>query len=187
MGKIHKYMYDSVVIKNLPANAGDARDVGSTPGSGRPPEIGISQYPCLENAMNREAWLAVLYGVAKSGIRLREWARAHTYIKRLYHQVPNKYLITRVVSARGGSHCACMNARSYSHVRLCDLMDYSLLGSSGHRILKARILEWAAIPSFGGSSQPRDQTVFSCGYWNAGRYFLLLSHQGSPDTHYTCA
>ena len=72
MGKIHKYMYDSVVITNLPADAGDARDVGSTPLSGRPPEIGISQYSCLENAMNREAWLGVLYGVAKSGIRLRE-------------------------------------------------------------------------------------------------------------------
>ena len=72
MGKIYKYIYDSVVIKNLPASARDARDVGSAPGSGRSPEIGISQYSCLENPTDRGAWLATLYGVAKSGIKLRK-------------------------------------------------------------------------------------------------------------------
>ena len=39
---------------------------------------------------------------------------------------------------------------------LCDLGDYSLQGSSGHGILRARILEWAAISSSRGSSCPRD-------------------------------
>ena len=46
------------VIKNLPANAGDARDLDSTPGSGRSPGVGSGnalQYSCLENSMNREA------------------------------------------------------------------------------------------------------------------------------------
>ena len=46
------------VIKNPPANAGDARDVGSMSRLGRPPEVGNSnplQYSCLENSMDRGA------------------------------------------------------------------------------------------------------------------------------------
>ena len=39
---------------------------------------------------------------------------------------------------------------------LCDPMDYSLPGSSVHGILQARILEWVAISSSRGSSQPRN-------------------------------
>ena len=41
---------------------------------------------------------------------------------------------------------------------LCDPMDYSVPGSSVHRILQARILEWVAIPFSRGSSQFRDRT-----------------------------
>ena len=44
----------------------------------------------------------------------------------------------------------------------CDPMDYSLLGSSVHGILQARIREWVAIPFSRWSSQPRDQTWVSC-------------------------
>ena len=39
---------------------------------------------------------------------------------------------------------------------LCDPVACSPPGSSVHRILQARILEWAALPSSRGSSQPRD-------------------------------
>ena len=45
--------------KNLPAIAGDIRDVGSIPGLGRSPGEGngnLLQYSCLENPMDREAW-----------------------------------------------------------------------------------------------------------------------------------
>jgi len=44
------------VVKNLPANAGDARDTGSIPESGRSPGVGNGnplQYSCLENPMDR--------------------------------------------------------------------------------------------------------------------------------------
>ena len=41
---------------------------------------------------------------------------------------------------------------------LCDPMDGSPPGSSVHGILQARILEWVALPSSRGSSQPRDET-----------------------------
>ena len=53
------------VIKNVPANAGDA---GSIPGLRRSPGEGNGnplQYACLENPMNRGAWWATVQGVAK--------------------------------------------------------------------------------------------------------------------------
>ena len=50
------------VVKNLPANAGDA---SSIPGSGRSPGGGTGNpfhYPCLENSMDRGAWQATSMG-----------------------------------------------------------------------------------------------------------------------------
>ena len=58
-----------LVLKNLPASAGDIRDVGLIPGSGRSPGGGNGnplQYSCLENPMDREAWQATVHRVAKS-------------------------------------------------------------------------------------------------------------------------
>ena len=48
-----------LVVKNQPAKAGDAADMGLIPGSGRSPGVGNGnplQYPCLENSMGRETW-----------------------------------------------------------------------------------------------------------------------------------
>ena len=53
---------------------------------------------------------------------------------------------------------------------LCDPMGYSPPGSSIHRILKERMLEWVGIPFSRGFSQPRDQTQVSC---IAGRFFTV--------------
>ena len=50
------------MVRNLPANAGDARDVGSLPGSGRSPRRGPGnplQSSCLENSMDRGVWQAI--------------------------------------------------------------------------------------------------------------------------------
>ena len=61
------------VVKNPPANAGDARDSGSISGLGRSPGEGNGyplQYSCLENCMDRGAWRAIVHGVAKSWTRL---------------------------------------------------------------------------------------------------------------------
>ena len=49
------------VLKNPPANAGDTRDVGLTPGGGHGNPL---QYSCLRNPMDRGAWRATVYGVA---------------------------------------------------------------------------------------------------------------------------
>ena len=54
---------------NLPTNAGDIRDMGSIPGSGRSPGRGHGnplQYSCQENPMERGAWQTTVPGVAKS-------------------------------------------------------------------------------------------------------------------------
>ena len=56
------------MLKNLPNNAGNARDLGSDPGSGRSPGGGHGnplQYSCLENPMDRGAWRAAVHGVGK--------------------------------------------------------------------------------------------------------------------------
>ena len=58
-----------VVVKNPLANAGDTRDVGSMPVSGRFPGGGHGnpvQYSCLENPMDRGAWWAKVCKVTKS-------------------------------------------------------------------------------------------------------------------------
>ena len=55
------------VVKNPPANAGDA---GSIPGLGRSPGEVTNyplQYSCLGSTMDRGAWWATIHGVAKSG------------------------------------------------------------------------------------------------------------------------
>ena len=67
------------VIKNPPANAGDPRDAGLIPGSGRSFGEGNGnplQDFCLENPMDRGAWRATVHGVAKSQTQLK-WLSMH--------------------------------------------------------------------------------------------------------------
>ena len=57
------------MVKNPSANAGDIRDPGSIPESGRSLGGGHGnplQYSCLENPMDRGVWWATVHGVAKS-------------------------------------------------------------------------------------------------------------------------
>ena len=57
-------------VKNMIANAGDTRDVGSIPGSGRSPWRKKWQLTPVflpgENPMGRGAWQATVHGVAES-------------------------------------------------------------------------------------------------------------------------
>ena len=72
-----------LVVKNLLANAGDIRDAGSIPGSGRFSGGGHGkplQYSCLENPKDRGVWHATFHRVAKSWTRLKRLsARACTH------------------------------------------------------------------------------------------------------------
>ena len=59
----------ALVVKNPLANAGDIRDEGSVPGSGRAPGGGHGsplQYSYLENPMDRGAWQAAVHRVTES-------------------------------------------------------------------------------------------------------------------------
>ena len=62
-----------LVVKNPPANAGDAGDMGLIPGSGRSPgggTVNSPQYSCLENPTDRGTWCTILYGVTESQTQL---------------------------------------------------------------------------------------------------------------------
>ena len=64
-----------LVIKNLPANAGDVRETDSIPGMGRSPGEGNGnplQYSSLENPMDRGAWQATVHRVEQSQTWLKQ-------------------------------------------------------------------------------------------------------------------
>ena len=79
----------ALVVKNLPANAGDVKGTGSIPGSERFPGGGNGsppQYSCVENPMDRGAWWATIHRVTKSRTRLKQlsmymsqsrWLKSH--------------------------------------------------------------------------------------------------------------
>ena len=92
----------ALVVKNLPANAGDITDVGLIPGLGRSPAGGHGnplQCSCLENPMDRGAWWAAVHRIAKSVTQLKQLsthARMHihthkyTYTYTFKYQLPSK-------------------------------------------------------------------------------------------------
>ena len=64
-----------LVVKNLPANAGDVRDTDLIPGLERSPGGGHSnplQYSCLENPMDRGSWQATVHGITKDSEKTEE-------------------------------------------------------------------------------------------------------------------
>ena len=66
-------------LKDLPDSAGNTRDTGLIPGSGRSPGVGNSsplQYSCLENSMDRGTWQATILGLKK--VR-HDWASKHKH------------------------------------------------------------------------------------------------------------
>ena len=71
----------ALVVKHLPANAGDIREAGLIPLLGRFPgggRVNALQYSCLENPMDGGAWQAIVHGVARSRTRLKRLSRRNT-------------------------------------------------------------------------------------------------------------
>ena len=69
-----------LVVKNLPVNSGDIKDVGSVLGSGRSSGAGHSnplQFSCLKNPIDRGAWWATVHGITKSWTRLKKLSMQH--------------------------------------------------------------------------------------------------------------
>ena len=68
------------VVKNLPDNAGEARDEGLIPGSGRSPGVGNGnplQCSCLQNPLDRVSWWATVHGVTE--LDITEPLHTHTH------------------------------------------------------------------------------------------------------------
>ena len=78
--------------------------------------------------------------------------------------------------------CACVCS---SCLALCPPMDCSPPGSSVHGILQKRIVDWVAMPSFRGSSQPRDEIHISSSPALASRFFTPSTTNGQITTSAT--
>ena len=88
----------ALVVENLPASAGDIRDMGLIPGSGRFRGGGHGnplQYSCLETPTDRETWRATVHRVPKSQTQLKQ-LNMHTCIL-LSNAVPRSWLLEQVL------------------------------------------------------------------------------------------
>ena len=133
------------MVKNLPANEEDARDVGLIPGLGRFPGGGNGnplQYSCLENSMDRGAWWDTVHGVTKSWTQLSMHIHIY-YVLRLASlriiEILPRYLFQSL--SRFIPHDAAAKSLQ-SCPTLCDPIDGSPPGSAIPGILQARTLEW---------------------------------------------
>ena len=104
----------ALVVKNLPANAGDVGGMGSIPGSGRSPGGGHGNplhYSCLENPMDREDRGLQSIG-SQSRTRLKQ--------QHIYRHEEFGGLMSMVISLRSCFHRKMLLLLSHiSHVRLC--------------------------------------------------------------------
>ena len=88
----------ALVVKNLPANLGDVRDVDLVPGLGRSPEEGNAnplQYSCLENPMDGGAWLVTVHGIAKSWTLLSDFIIYVLNNSIFYYRISKKLFLSQ--------------------------------------------------------------------------------------------
>ena len=79
--------HGTLVVKNLPVNAGNLGDVGSIPGSGRAWSRGTATHSSILTwriPMDRGAWWATVHRVAESQTQLNQLS-THTF--RIFHQI----------------------------------------------------------------------------------------------------
>ena len=87
------------MVKNLPANEGDAKDAGSVPGSERSPgeENGNPlQYSCLENPMDRGVWWATVHGLQRIG---NDLSTEYTGTHQIKHSPSQAFVFQRTLVA----------------------------------------------------------------------------------------
>ena len=161
---IKKMSQVALVVKNPPASAGDGRDAGMIPRLRRSPGGGCSnplQHSRLENPMDRGAWQATVHRVAESD-RTEQ-------LKKIKNSI---HIYIPWVRAKSLQSCPT----------LCDPMDCSPPGSSVHRILQARMLEWVAIFFCRGSSSAikREEIRLFLEMWVAFGQELVLQQLLGP-------
>ena len=106
---------------------------------------------CLENPRDGGAWWAAVHGAAQSQTQLKQLSSSsskESLVCTLHWKFPEFR-----------KHCGCVHTQLC--LTFCDSLDCRPPDSSLHGILQARILEWVAISSSRGSSQPRDWTCIS--------------------------
>ena len=126
------------LVKNPPASAGDVRDVGSVPGSGRSPEEGNGnplRSSCLENPMDRGAWRCTVHRAAKSWTQLRTHTAVHVHARPSHCAAQWKLTLCCEAAAKSLQSCPT----------LCDPIGGSPPGSPVPGTLQAGTLEWGAI------------------------------------------
>ena len=107
------------VVKNPPANAGDSRDTGLIPESGRSPGGGNGNpflYACLENPMDRGAWQAAVSGFAKSQTQPSMYGRTHTLTcnKNFFGKMFDKQALSEGPGSSPIKHiCSVAHPKSY--------------------------------------------------------------------------
>ena len=115
-----------------------------------------------ELVMDREAWRAVVHGVAKGRTQLSDWTEL------ISSSWAPPFLLTLIKSL--SEHCCCLV------LLLCSVcltvrnpMDCSPPGSWAHRIFQARVLEWVAIPFSWGifPTQGSNPTLLCLLHWQA--------------------
>ena len=119
-----------LVVKSLPASAGDIRVASSNPGLGRSPGEGLGnplQYSCLENPMDRGAWRAILCRVTKS----------QTWLKRLSMHAWNWLSQNQTICLNFMSPMCSVQFSSVAQScpTLCDPIDCSTPGLPVHHQL----------------------------------------------------
>ena len=145
------------MVKNLPANTGDAREVSLITGSPGEGNNNPLQYSCLENeepgGLQLSNWIH-----SSSAFSIRSQGKFQHLQKNwnpggLFGSSKQNTINWKVVRVKVTQSCPT----------LCNPMDYTV-----HGILQARILEWVACPFSRGSSQSRDRTQVCC---IVGRFF----------------
>ena len=139
-----------------------------------------------ETVVDRKAWHAAVHGVSKNWTWLSDWTTAKTTFKadierhfKHYHLRLLSLSILTSTLLSFGARVTLDSLEIYTQgsvvqlcPTICDTMDHSPPAFSVHRIFQARILEWVAISSSRGSSQPRDRTCID------RRVLYRLSHPG---------
>ena len=149
--------------------------------------------------MDGGAWWAAVHGVAKSQTRLSDFTFPFHFLALEKEMATHSSVLAWRILGMGepgglpsiGSHrvghdwsdLAAAVAKSLSHVpTLFNSVGCSLPGFSVHGILQARVLEWVAISSSRGSSDPGIKPV-SHASWVGGWVLYHSCHQGSPDVN----
>jgi hypothetical protein len=105
------------VVKNPPSKAGDLRDAGSIPGSGRFPGEGNGnpfQYSGLENSLDRGTWWAIQFMGSQSLSRLSNFH----FQKKQWYRIVSRY--TGKLT-QPGSECVCAFAPGHSVIHMSRL------------------------------------------------------------------